>query len=74
MQGRENTPGDLMSLRSAATSYLLMSHSLSELFIRLKRLLNPPGSGYRGHLGGLMDALRTLTPEKGDDCTQTALV
>ena len=50
-----------------------MFYSLSELFIRLRRLLDPPGSGYRSHFAGLMDALRELTPEKGDDCTQTAL-
>ena len=43
-----------------------MSHSLSELSIRLKRLLAPPGSGYRSETGGLMDALRVLTPEEGD--------
>jgi hypothetical protein len=45
----------------------------SELSIRLQRLLDPPGSGYRSETGGLMDALRVLTPEKSDDCTQTAL-
>ena len=74
MQGRENTSSDLMSLRSAnSTSYLLMSHSLSELSIRLQRLLDPPGSGYRSETAGLLDALRVLTPEKGDGCTQTAL-
>ena len=43
-----------------------MSHSLSELSIRLKRLLAPPGNGYRSETGGLMDALRVLTPEEGD--------
>ena len=53
--------------------FINMSHSLSELSIRLKRLLYPPGSGYRSETGGLMGALRVLTPDKGDDCAQTAL-
>ena len=53
--------------------FIDMSHSLSELSIRLQRLRDPPGSGYRSETGGLMDALRVLTPEKSDDCTQTTL-
>ncbi|KAI0051676.1 hypothetical protein FA95DRAFT_1586997 [Auriscalpium vulgare] len=45
MQGRENTSGDLMSLK-------------------MQRLLNPVGSGYRSETGGLMEALRSLTVEQ----------
>ncbi|KAG6820112.1 hypothetical protein H0H93_005259 [Arthromyces matolae] len=45
MQGRENTPGDLMALHS-------------------QRLVNPSGSAYRSETGGLMEALRVLTPEQ----------
>ncbi|KDR85083.1 hypothetical protein GALMADRAFT_233694 [Galerina marginata CBS 339.88] len=32
--------------------------------LRLQRLLDPPGSGYRSETGGLMEALRVLTPEQ----------
>ncbi|KAF9473122.1 hypothetical protein BDN70DRAFT_886165 [Pholiota conissans] len=32
--------------------------------LRLQRLLDPPGSGYRSETGGLMDALRILTPQQ----------
>ena len=46
---------------------------LLELSIRLQRLLEPPGSGYRSETGGLMDALRVLTPEQSDDRFQIAL-
>jgi hypothetical protein len=53
--------------------FIDISHSLSELSIRLQRLLDPTGSGHRGQILGLLDALRVLTPEKSDDCTQTAL-
>ena len=49
------------------------SDLLSELSTRLQRLLEPPGSGYRSETGGLMEALRVLTPEQSDDCFQTAL-
>ena len=73
MQGRQNTSGDLMSLGSAIISYLLMADLLSEIFIRLQRLLEPPGSGYRSETGGLMDALRVLTVEQSDDFPQTAI-
>ncbi|KAG6888680.1 hypothetical protein C0995_006670 [Termitomyces sp. Mi166 len=45
MQGRENTPGDLMALN-------------------VQRLMNPPESAYRSETGGLMEALRVLTPEQ----------
>lgn len=31
---------------------------------RLQRLLDPPGSAYRSETGGLMEALRVLTPEQ----------
>ena len=72
LQGRENKLDDLMGHRSATLS-LLMSHSLTGLSIRFGELLYPPGSGYRSKPGGLMDDIRVLTPEKGDDCTQTAL-
>jgi len=30
----------------------------------MQRLLDPPGSGYRSETGGLMEALRVLTPEQ----------
>lgn len=30
----------------------------------LQRLLDPPGSAYRSETGGLMEALRRLTPER----------
>ena len=43
-----------------------MSGLLSELSIRLQRSLEPPGSGYRSETGGLMDALRVLTPEQSE--------
>jgi hypothetical protein len=33
-------------------------------FYRLRRLLHPPGSGYGSETGGLMEALRKLTPER----------
>ena len=49
------------------------SDLLSKLFIRLRRILEPPGSGYRSETAGLMDALRVLTPEQSDDRFQTAL-
>ena len=52
---------------------MLGSDLLSELTIRLQRLLDPPGSGYRSETGGLMEALRVLTPEQSDDRFQTAL-
>ncbi|KAG9001081.1 hypothetical protein FRB93_012461 [Tulasnella sp. JGI-2019a] len=45
MQGREQTPGDLMALKS-------------------QRLVYPEGSAYRSETGGLMEALRVLTPGK----------
>lgn len=32
--------------------------------LRLQRLVNPPGSAYRSETGGLMKALRILTPEQ----------
>ncbi|EDR15625.1 uncharacterized protein LACBIDRAFT_300739 [Laccaria bicolor S238N-H82] len=32
--------------------------------LRLQRLLDPPGSAYRSETGGLMEALRVLTPEQ----------
>ncbi|KAF5377430.1 hypothetical protein D9615_005325 [Tricholomella constricta] len=32
--------------------------------LRAQRLVNPPGSAYRSETGGLMDALRVLTPEQ----------
>ncbi|TFK41069.1 Metalloenzyme, LuxS/M16 peptidase-like protein [Crucibulum laeve] len=32
--------------------------------LSLQRLLDPPGSGYRSETGGLMEALRVLTPEQ----------
>ncbi|KAF8807490.1 hypothetical protein BYT27DRAFT_7189561 [Phlegmacium glaucopus] len=32
--------------------------------LRLQRVLDRPGSGYRSETGGLMDALRVLTPEQ----------
>ncbi|KAJ3514376.1 hypothetical protein NLJ89_g2417 [Agrocybe chaxingu] len=32
--------------------------------LRLQQLLDPPGSGYRSETGGLMEALRILTPEQ----------
>lgn len=32
--------------------------------IRLQRLVNRPGSAYRSETGGLMEALRVLTPEQ----------
>ncbi|RDB28821.1 hypothetical protein Hypma_015435 [Hypsizygus marmoreus] len=32
--------------------------------LRFQRLMNPPGSGYRSETGGLMEALRVLTPEQ----------
>lgn len=37
---------------------------------RLQRLLDPPGSGYRSETGGLMHALRVLTPEQSK-CVRT---
>lgn len=30
----------------------------------MQRLLDPPGSGYRSETGGLMEALRILTPDQ----------
>ncbi|KAG6877636.1 hypothetical protein C0993_005345 [Termitomyces sp. T159_Od127] len=45
MQGRENTPADLMALNA-------------------QRLVNSPESAYRSETGGLMEALRVLTPEQ----------
>jgi len=53
--------------------FIDMSDSLSGLCIRLQRILDPPGSGYRSETGGLMDALRVLTPEQSDDYSQIAL-
>jgi hypothetical protein len=74
MQGRENTSSDLMNIRFAAIPpCLLISDLLLELSISLQRLLEPPGSAYRSETGGLMTALRVLTPEQSDDCPQTAL-
>ena len=74
MQGRENTSDDLMWLGFVAISCLLICSMVSsELFIRLRRLLEPPGSGYRSETGGVMDALRVLTPEQSDNHFQTAL-
>ena len=35
--------------------------------LRLQRLLDPPGSGYRSETGGLMAALRVLTPEQSKE-------
>ncbi|KAF9460806.1 Metalloenzyme, LuxS/M16 peptidase-like protein [Collybia nuda] len=32
--------------------------------LRCQRLVNPPGSAYRSETGGLMEALRVLTPEQ----------
>ncbi|KAF8168013.1 Metalloenzyme, LuxS/M16 peptidase-like protein [Crassisporium funariophilum] len=32
--------------------------------LRLQRLLDPPGSGYRSETGGLMEALRVLSPDQ----------
>lgn len=32
--------------------------------LKMQRLLSPPGSGYRSETGGLMEALRVLTPEQ----------
>ncbi|KAF8078531.1 Metalloenzyme, LuxS/M16 peptidase-like protein [Lyophyllum atratum] len=32
--------------------------------LRAQRLVNPPGSAYRSETGGLMEALRVLTPEQ----------
>ncbi|KAF9569657.1 hypothetical protein CPC08DRAFT_731821 [Agrocybe pediades] len=32
--------------------------------LRLQRLLDPPGSAYRSETGGLMEALRVLTPDQ----------
>ena len=61
MQGRENTPGDLMALRFIIIKYMSFSHIQ---IYRLQRLLDPPGSGYRSETGGLMEALRVLTPEQ----------
>ncbi|KAI5124638.1 hypothetical protein M0805_004247 [Coniferiporia weirii] len=45
MQGRENTPADLMKLR-------------------MQRLLYPKSSGYRSEVGGLMEALRSLSVQQ----------
>ena len=39
---------------------------LTSEFYRLKRLLYAPSSGYRSNTGGLMEALRILTPEQSD--------
>ncbi|EAU93061.2 cytoplasmic protein [Coprinopsis cinerea okayama7 len=55
MQGRENTPGDLMALK-------------------LQRLLHPLGSAYRSETGGLMEALRVLTPQQIRDYHSTYYV
>ena len=52
---------------------MVRSDLLSKLSIRLQRLLEPPGSGYRSETGGLMEALRVLTPDQSDNCFQTAL-
>lgn len=63
MQGRENTSGDLMSLRFVV---LNINRSIRQLtiVISMQRLLNPPGSAYRSETGGLMEALRVLTVEQ----------
>lgn len=61
MQGRENTSGDLMALKYVSSC---PTYSSAHLFVRLQRLVNPPGSAYRSETGGLMEALRMLTPEQ----------
>jgi hypothetical protein len=65
MQGRENTSGDLMALRFVSG---LFSYQISQLIgnVRLQRLANLPGSAYRSETGGLMEALRILTPEQSE--------
>ncbi len=63
MQGRENTSGDLMALRWVSTVPIVFV-SLSLKSCRMQRLLDPPGSAYRSETGGLMEALRVLTPEQ----------
>ena len=73
MQGRENTSGDLMALRS------VFDRVSSCLFLRVRRLslqqlMNPPGSGYRSETGGLMKALRVLAPEQSNHSSSCALL
>ena len=64
MQGRENTPGDLIGLRYATCSIHIL---LTEVTHRMSRLLNNLGSAYRSETGGLMEALRSLTIEQSED-------
>jgi Zn-dependent M16 (insulinase) family peptidase len=66
MQGRENTSGDLMALRFVGRDLNKKERNLRYFLMlnRLQRLLHPPGSGYRSETGGLMDALRVLTPQQ----------
>lgn len=61
MQGRENTSGDLMALRWVPLWWNTQSIWLNW---RLQRLMDPPGSAYRSETGGLMEALRLLTPDQ----------
>jgi hypothetical protein len=65
MQGRENTSGDLMALRFVFGTFFLPNITLTSS-ISLQRLVNPPGSAYRSETGGLMEALRVLTPEQSE--------
>jgi hypothetical protein len=64
MQGRENTSGDLMGLRSVMMLYYYHCRSCSSL--SSQRLLYPPGSAYRSETGGLMSALRVLSVEQSE--------
>jgi Zn-dependent M16 (insulinase) family peptidase len=68
MQGRENTSGDLMALRYVgwSTSYYIAFNS-DFIIIRMQRLMNPPGNAYRSETGGLMEALRVLTPDQSKE-------
>ena len=42
-------------------------HTRLSISFRLQRLLDPVGSGYRSETGGLMEALRVLTPDQSED-------
>ena len=63
MQSYENTPRDLMSNKFVLTEIYLYPCLTTPIY-RMKRLVDAPGSGYRSETGGLMAALRILTPER----------
>lgn len=66
MQGRENTPSDLMAFRFVCSQLLLSSANMFNFENSTRRLLNPPKSAYRSETGGLMEKLRVLSVEQSN--------